>query len=271
MNPANLLTIGADPELFICKGNELINAYGLIEGTKGDPNEVDDGAVQVDGIALEFNIKPCYGKDTFSYRIGKVMRQLSSMVGDEYEFMTDSSVEFDDAWRNKQDFNSLVMGCSPEFSAWNGGNIIDPPDDELNMRSVGGHIHAGFKRTDDPFSEEHLNKCVTFARLLDHELGVYSVLWDKDQERRKMYGKPGSFRPKEYGIEYRTLSNKWIFEKALIDFVYDGVQRAMQRYQDGDEAHTVPDYIEEIIEEGLTDHPFFESNELAKGLKDYAV
>ena len=45
---------------------------------------------------------------------------------------------------------------------------------------------------------------------MDYTLGLDSLLLDSDTRRRSMYGRAGSFRFKEYGIEYRTLSNFWI-------------------------------------------------------------
>ena len=35
-----------------------------------------------------------------------------------------------------------------------------------------------------------------------------------------MYGKPGAFRSKPYGLEYRTISNQWTKNAELIDYVY---------------------------------------------------
>ena len=52
---------------------------------------------------------------------------------------------------------------------------------------------------------------------------------DRSQiDRRKIFGRAGSFRPKNYGIEYRVLSSWWIGKPeytalvySLTDFVYN--------------------------------------------------
>jgi hypothetical protein len=46
--------------------------------------------------------------------------------------------------------------------------------------------------------------------ILDNVILPFEKYWDKDTERRKLYGKPGAFRPKPYGCEYRVLSNAWV-------------------------------------------------------------
>ena len=48
---------------------------------------------------------------------------------------------------------------------------------------------------------------------MDFFLGLPSVLYDADTERRKLYGKAGAMRYKPYGVEYRTLSNAWLKNK----------------------------------------------------------
>jgi hypothetical protein len=53
--------------------------------------------------------------------------------------------------------------------------------------------------------------------------------------RKKLYGKAGAFRPKSYGVEYRTLSNFWIFEEKYIDWVYSAVESSLQCGIDLDE------------------------------------
>ena len=56
---------GADPELFVKRDGEFKSGHGLIEGGKENPYPVERGAVQVDGMALEFNIDPAADEDNF--------------------------------------------------------------------------------------------------------------------------------------------------------------------------------------------------------------
>jgi hypothetical protein len=58
--------IGADPEFFLRDKatGKFVSAHGLIPGTKRQPMKVDKGAVQVDGMALEFNIDPVTNLDS---------------------------------------------------------------------------------------------------------------------------------------------------------------------------------------------------------------
>jgi len=52
------ILVGCDPELFVKKDGVLVSAHGLVQGSKEHPFRVSKGAVQVDGMALEFNIDP---------------------------------------------------------------------------------------------------------------------------------------------------------------------------------------------------------------------
>ena len=51
------------------------------------------------------------------------------------------------------------------------------------------------------------------AALCDLQISVPMIArgYDTQGERRRFYGSPGRFRPTPYGLEYRSLSNKWTF------------------------------------------------------------
>jgi len=85
------------------------------------------------------------------------------------------------------------------------------------MRSAGGHVHI----------ETSLNKRHVI-QACDLFLGVPSVLMDDGEMRKQLYGKAGCFRPKPYGVEYRTLSNFWIFKKKYIEWVWRNTGRALK-------------------------------------------
>lgn len=262
MTTASQVLIGADPELFLCDKatRSLVPALGLVPGVKHDPHIVDGGALQVDGIAAEFNLSPTKNEMDFLRNLDVVMETLRQQVGDKYDFLTDASVEFDDEFRKAQEYESMVLGCSPDWNAWTGA-ITEPADSDTNMRTAGGHIHLGFRMSNEVYGDIHMTACRRLTKLLDEEIGTYSVLWDTDTKRRSMYGAAGCFRPKTYGLEYRTLSNKWIFNRGIASFVYKAAQRAVDRFNDGD--YNVPDYVQEIIDESLKDHVFFDNNQYA--------
>lgn len=238
-------TVGADPELFASKGNQFVSAHDAVPGTKRDPFKVNRGAVQVDGMALEFNIDPASSPEEFELNLTEVMAQLKAMTP-ELEFMDASSVIFPEKFLEGLPFEATELGCSVDFNAYSMEDNPSPNSEAAKtMRTVGGHVHIGGFFTKAIYQATHFEKCAHITRLLDHTLGLPSLLWDKDDKRRAMYGKSGAFRPKTYGVEYRTLSNSWIFSPALRKFVFDGVERALQMYHDG---HDVGDEAQQFID-----------------------
>ena len=221
------ITVGADPEIFIGHGPEPVSAYGVVPGTKQEPFRVERGAVQVDGMATEFNIDPANTSEEFQLNLTTVMNQLKSMIGD-CEFIDTASIDFSDEIIKTQPLEALLLGCEPDYNAYTLEENPTPVPPG-NMRTAGGHIHIGGLPSDDPQSPQHLQTMSRLIKAMDECIGTYSIFWDRDDRRRSMYGMAGAMRPKSYGVEYRSLSNKWIFNENLVKFVYDGVARSLER------------------------------------------
>lgn len=68
--------------------------------------------------------------------------------------------------------------------------------------------------------------------MMDLFLGVPSILLDKDERRRDLYGKASAYRDTTFGLEYRVLSNFWTKSKESIDWAYESVVTVMNLYFD---------------------------------------
>jgi hypothetical protein len=224
--------VGADPELFTFEGDTPVSGHGLIPGDKEDPHPVEDGAVQVDGMALEFNIAPADNEECFVNNIHSVMAQLKSMVPDK-ELLPIPSVDFGEEYMAAQPKEAKELGCLPDNNAWLGGVENVPPDERTTIRAAGGHVHLGWCEDANVHDPEFLNDCCELAKQLDYMLGVPSVFLDSDTVRRSLYGKAGAFRPKPYGLEYRVLSNFWLKDEQHIRWVYSTAVRAIELLKEG--------------------------------------
>lgn len=221
------IKVGADPEFFVKKFGKLWSAHGLIPGTKENPHKVDKGAVQVDGMALEFNIDPAESYSQFEDNMSTVLSSISSMIPG-YEVFIEPVADFGLDYIKSQPKEASDLGCSPDFNAYT--KAANPrPNVDTPFRTASGHVHIGW--TDEPVDiddEGHLEACRILTKALDLYLGVPSLLWDKDDRRRSLYGAAGAFRPKPYGMEYRVLSNKWISSPVLRQLVYENTIEAVK-------------------------------------------
>ena len=228
------ITIGADPELFVTKDGKFRSAHGLIPGTKENPHRVNDGAVQVDGMALEYNIDPCSTADEFVAKNQSVLAQMQAMVPG-YEFAIVPSCRFNGNHFRAQPEEAKELGCTPDYSAYT-LKENPKPDNKTTMRTASGHIHIGFVPDGekvDILSDEHMIRCATLVKQLDAYLGLPSLFYDGDVHRRKMYGAAGAFRPKPYGVEYRVLSNAWLLSPERMRFVYNQTVQAVNDLVEG--------------------------------------
>lgn len=214
------ILVGADPEVFMFQKGVPVSAHGAIQGTKENPFKVDMGAVQVDGMALEFNIDPAETAEQFTLHIREVMRQLGAMVPG-YDLNPVPVAHFGLDYINTQPREAVELGCNPDFNAWLGGEPNPRPDAQTPFRTGAGHVHIGWTKDMDQYDGEHREACIMVTQQMDYYLGLGSLLFDKDNQRRQMYGQPGAFRYKPYGCEYRVLSNSWLRSDKLIKWVFD--------------------------------------------------
>lgn len=219
--------IGADPEFFVKKFGKLQSAHGLIPGTKERPFKVNKGAVQVDGMALEFNIDPAENYEQFEDNMSSVLTSITAMIPG-YEVFVEPVADFGLEYISKQPKEASELGCSPDFNAYT--KMANPrPDAQTPFRTASGHVHIGWtKEPVDIDNEGHLEACRALTKTLDVYLGIPSMVFDDDDRRRSLYGAAGAFRPKPYGMEYRVLSNKWITNPVLRKLVYHNTMDAIK-------------------------------------------
>lgn len=226
--------IGADPEFFVKKFGKLHSAHGLIPGTKEAPFKVPKGAVQVDGMALEFNIDPANDYTQFENNMTTVMDSIMGMIPG-YEVFVEPVADFGLEYIQAQPKEASELGCSPDFNAYT--KMANPrPNADTPFRTASGHVHIGWTtEAVDINNEGHLEACRALTKALDVYLGIPSLAWDSDDRRRSLYGAAGAFRPKPYGMEYRVLSNKWITSPVLRKLVYHNTMDAIKATFDNPE------------------------------------
>lgn len=213
-------SIGCDPEFFLTQNGSYKAAVGLIGGDKWHPKPIDkDGhAILEDNVAVEFNIQPATSYEAFRSSIHKVLEHLRGILPG-YAFSHSSAVSFPEEELNTP--QAQEFGCEPDFDAWLKKVNSKPDAEDKNLRSCGGHIHVG--------SDIAKENPIEVIRAMDVFLGVTSVPLDTEgQLRRSLYGNPGCFRTKPYGVEYRTLSNFWIWDDSLIKWAFEGTQKALE-------------------------------------------
>lgn len=223
--------VGCDPEVFVKQGGLFRSAHGLIQGDKKNPQKVPHGAVQVDGMALEFNINPAASEDEFVFNVQDVYNTMRAMVPG-YEVVATPVADFDMAYLKAQPAEALELGCDPDYNAWTGG--ANPrPDGDRPMRTASGHVHIGWTNDEKVEDANHVNRCNMVVKQLDFFLGLPSLMYDADNRRREMYGKAGACRYKPYGVEYRTLSNAWLNSPELIAWIYRATQAGVKAVMEG--------------------------------------
>lgn len=214
-------TCGCDPEIFLTdEHGKFKSVIGLIGGDKWHPRKLSEvgHAVLEDNVAVEFNIPPCASLGDFRSTIKETMAMVRQILPNNLSYNQSSAVSFPESELNCE--AAWKFGCEPDLNAWLMEENPRPNSPDKNLRSAGGHIHVG--------SDIAINDPIAVVRAMDLFLGVPSTQLDSGTLRRELYGKAGAFRFKDYGVEYRTLSNFWIFSDHLLEWAYRGTQKALE-------------------------------------------
>jgi len=235
------IKIGSDPELFLEKNGEIISAEGLIGGTKLEPKKISEEghAIQEDNVMVEFNIPACVDVKSFVTNMNFVKNHLeilSKLQGCSLNYS--ASAELDQRFLETP--QAKQFGCEPDFNVYS-KSINSAPSSDTRLRTCGGHIHIGYDNPSQEVSEK-----IIYA--MDAVLGLESINLDKDDRRKEMYGKAGSFRFKNYGVEYRSLSNFWIVNDKLMKWAFNKTMEAIELVNTGVINYIINNYSDDIEE-----------------------
>lgn len=116
--------------------------------------------------------------------------------------------------------------CDPDFCVYTESPNEVSPATRTNLRSAGFHLHVGYEG-------HNIDTSLTILKYVDAFVGLPSILYDTDAERRKLYGKAGCFRLQPYGFEYRTLSSYWIGNESRLKFIWKQLMYALYAFERG--------------------------------------
>lgn len=235
------VTLGSDPEIFICDDNEIVSAEGLTNGTKQDPVPISAKGhmIQEDGIALEYNIPPSSTVEEFIDNHKFVQEYLNILItAHGYKFSKERSGEINEKYLQTE--QATTFGCEPDYNVYL-RDFNEPPNSETNLRCVGGHIHIGYPNINELVTEK-------IVKMFDLYLTLPALFKDNDTRRRELYGKAGSFRFKDFGVECRALSNFWIHSEEDMRWVWNQTIKAVNCVLDGRADDLIEKYSEQAVE-----------------------
>lgn len=226
ISPNNKVTFGLDAEFIIRdKDTNLpVSMIDKIGGTKRRPLKVPYGALQEDGVLAEINIDPARTLFEWERNITTVLKCLENMVKKYNCYVDYNSITAEYPISEMKDHRAWESGCDPDFNCWT-DNKNDPKEFESTLRTCGGHIHVGFKGINS-FRPDFRN---SLARTLDYYVGVPLFFYEPENKRRELYGSPGAFRPKPYGVELRTPSNYWLKSSQMRKYTFFLLCNALEK------------------------------------------
>lgn len=209
------LLVGHDSEFPLSRDGEILSALSHF-----GEFEIEQGRAFPDNMNCEIAINPVSTLDEFKSHTDALLGLVRS---EGFEPVCTPMVRYDDRFLSHPD--ALVSGCNPDLSAYLRQENDAPDFAEMDgTRSCGAHIHLGY--LDEP---EYQNvDSFNLAKWMDLHLCLPLLKHEEKSDRRKLYGGPGCLRDKPYGIEYRTLSNVWLFDDDKREFIWAASHKALE-------------------------------------------
>lgn len=250
MSYLQLNMLGADPELFLMKNGTPWSIEGLLGGTKENPKPIpglpEGFAVQEDNVAAEFNIPPCNTAEEFNRNIAVVLKYLQK-VAKKHGLELCYNPDLDFPIEQVSTPHTLRMGCDPDFSVWT-MQVNPRPIAPLQMRTAAGHVHISWK------GDVSVETQTLVGRACDVFLGIPQVFATEKNRRRSLYGKAGCIRPKDWGIEYRTLDCSWVRDFKTRKQVFNNVCQMFFRINEDNNLINVINSWGDEIQNAINEH-----------------
>jgi hypothetical protein len=250
-----MATLGFDPEYLVVEaGNTArpVPVCGKVGGTKEEPIMMPDWGegfgYHEDNVAVELCAPPSEDEYVAADYLMTGIAMLDEVLKDKKlaRYKRPEAKFLNSQLRSEQ---ATQFGCEPDFDAYTGGRSPRAVKEGQfgNMRFAGGHIHLGGEFN-----------CPQFVVALFCDLAIGGFMRMNQRPispyRMKWYGQPGIFRPKEYGVEYRTLDNSWTTNSSLRQnvlvramsvarFCEDSTPTQIKKLVDSIEWLTVKEYI----------------------------
>lgn len=217
------IALGADPEIFLESGDgTLIPAFTVLPSKYEPLRTPEEGCNYYwDGFQAEFNILPNVEINDClkSVRYGlKALLRAAQEREDAARLSLKTVVETPLKMLRELPPEFVEFGCMPSYNVY---GIAGMGLDGISCpyRFAGGHIHFGISK-----SNAAMDAIPDIVRALDAILGVACVSLFENFDnpvRRQYYGLAGEHRLPPHGLEYRSLSDAWLFNPKLASMVLD--------------------------------------------------
>ena len=214
--------VGMDGEFFLLDSNTFTprSSIGIIGGEKGDPVLCNGGGYLEDCVAVEINPRPASkseGKEVFADNILACINEVQAKVIP-LNLMVDISPALLFPADQLLNRNAMVSGCSPSYNAWTREKVRPVDLASTQWRYASGDIHLSWEQLED--KEDRREEKLLAVKMIDIAMTCAEVMCSEPNERRFGYGRPGICRPTPYGIEYKSASNFWMDNRAMMEWAW---------------------------------------------------